>query len=112
LIEEDKVARWSLMRVLLSAGYRVRAAATAAEGLAEAGSTPPELVLLDEQLPDADGGSVLQALQRSHPDLPVVMLGADAAPETVQRLRDRGARGFLAKPCAALLLLTLVASLL
>jgi CheY-like chemotaxis protein len=111
LIEDDKAARWSLMRTLLVAGYRVRAAATAAEGLAEAES-PPELVLLDAQLPDAEGSSVLQALQRSHPDLPVVMLSADATPETEQRLRDRGASGFLAKPCAAVLLLTLVASLL
>jgi CheY-like chemotaxis protein len=112
LIEDDRVARWSLMRALLCAGYRVRVAATATEGLAEAGSTPPELVLLDAQLPDADGESVLQTLQRSHPDLPVVMMSADATSETEQRLRDRGASGFLAKPCAAVFLLTLVASLL
>ena len=112
LIEDDKVARWSLMRALLVAGYRVRAAATAAEGLAETEHAPPELVLLDEQLPDADGGSVLQTLQQSHPALPVVMMSADATPETIQRLRDRGASGYLTKPCAALLLLTLIASLL
>jgi CheY-like chemotaxis protein len=112
VIDDDKLTRWSLMKVLGRAGYRVRAAASAAEGLAQAGDAPPDLVLLDLQLPDGDGGSILQAFRRSRPDLPVVMMSADATPETDRHLRGLGASGFLAKPCAAVLLLTLVSSLL
>jgi CheY-like chemotaxis protein len=107
VIDDDKLTRWSLMKVLGRAGYRVRAAASAAEGLAQAGDAPPDLVLLDVQLPDGDGGSVLQAFRRSRPDLPVVMMSADGTPETDRHLRGLGASGFLAKPCAAVLLLTL-----
>ncbi len=112
IIDDDKLTRFSLMQVLVRAGYRVRAAASAAEGLANAREAPPDLVLLDVQLPDGDGGSVLQAFRRSAPTLPVVMMSADPAPETVQRLRRLGACDFLAKPCASILLLALVASLL
>ncbi len=112
VIDDDKLTRWSLMKVLGRAGYRVRAAASAVEGLAQVGDAPPDLVLLDVQLPDGDGGSVLQAFQRSRPALPVVMMSADVTPETERRLRGLGACAFLAKPCAAVLLLTLVASLL
>jgi DNA-binding NarL/FixJ family response regulator len=64
------------------------------------------------QARDADGGTVLQGLRRSRPGLPVVMMSADATPETVRHMRRLGARGFLAKPCAAVLLQALIAYLL
>jgi len=112
VIDDDTLTRWSLRRVLARAGYRVREAASAAEGLAKAGESRPDLVLLDHRLPDGDGGNVLQDLLRSRPALPVVMMSTDVTPETVGRMRQLGARGFLAKPCAAVLLQALVAYLL
>ena len=112
IIDDDKLTRWSLSTLLVRFGYRVREAASAAEGLASVRESPPDLVLLDIRLPDGDGGTVLQGFRRSRPELPVVMMSADATPETVRRVRRLGARGFLAKPCAAALLQALVAYLL
>jgi DNA-binding NtrC family response regulator len=112
VIDDDKLTRWSLSKLLARFGYRVREAASAAEGLASVRESPPDLVLLDMRLPDADGDTVLQGLRRSRPGLPVVMISADATPETVQHARRLGARGFLAKPCAAVLLQALIAYLL
>jgi DNA-binding NtrC family response regulator len=112
VIDDDKLTRWSLAKVLARAGYRVRGAASAAEGLAKAGESRPDLVLVDLCLPDADGGTVLQGLQRSRPDLPVVVISADATIRTMRHLCRLGARGFLAKPCAAACLQALVAYLL
>lgn len=83
----------------------MREAASAAEGLAKAGESRPDLVLLDIRLPDADVDTVLRGLLRSRPEVPVVMMSADATPETVRHMRRLGACGFLAKPCAAVLLL-------
>jgi DNA-binding NarL/FixJ family response regulator len=40
------------------------------------------------------------------------MMSADTTPETVRHMRRLGARGFLAKPCAAVLLQALIAYLL
>jgi DNA-binding NtrC family response regulator len=90
----------------------VRGVASAAEGVAKAGESRPDLVLMDLRLPDADGDTVLQSLQRLPPDLPVVVMSEDATLKTVRDLRRRGACGFLAKPCAAILLQALVGYLL
>jgi len=112
IIDDDKLTRWSLSTLLVRFGYRVREAASAAEGLASARESPPDLVLLDIRLPDGDGGAVLQDLRQSRPGLPVVMMSADGSQGTVRHVRRLGARGFLAKPCAAALLQALVAYLL
>ena len=112
VIDDDKLTRWSLTRMLARFGYGVREAASATEGLAQAEESLPDLVLLDLRLLDGGGDRVLRSLRASRPDLPVVMMSADATPETVRYLRRLGACGFLAKPCAAGLLQALVAFLL
>jgi CheY-like chemotaxis protein len=61
---------------------------------------PPDLVLLDSQLPDMDGHDVLVQLQ-SWPEtrtVPVVVLGMDATREQAQRFLKAGAREYVAKP--------------
>jgi DNA-binding response OmpR family regulator len=55
VVDDDKLTRWSLARLLAGFGYRVREAASAAEGRAKAGESPPDLVLLDIRLPDGEG---------------------------------------------------------
>ena len=90
VIDDDKLTRWSLATVLARFGYRVREAASAAEGLASARESPPDLVLLDIRLLDGDGGTVLRDLRQSRPGLPVVMMSADATPETVRHMRSLG----------------------
>ena len=60
----------------------------------------PDLVLLDINLPDISGLTVLHRLLR-HPrtaGIPVVVLSADATRERVQQLLDSGARAYLTKP--------------
>ena len=58
------------------------------------------LVLLDVGLPDLDGFSVLEALRRERPDLPVIMLTARGAVEDRVRGLDLGANDYLPKPFA------------
>lgn len=112
VVDDDKLTRWSLARMLARFGYCVREAGSAAEGLAQAEESPPDLVLLDVHLLDRGGDSVLRSLRESRPELPVIMMSVDATPETVRHLRRLGAGGFLTKPCAAGLLQSLVAFLL
>lgn len=68
------------------------------------------LVLLDLDLPDISGETVLEEL-RADPrtkDVPVIILSADASPERVARLRAAGALAYLAKPIDPFNLLALV----
>lgn len=58
------------------------------------------LVLLDLHMPGAQGFSSLIHLHACYPDLPVVMISADAAPEVLTRALRHGAAGFLPKSCS------------
>lgn len=112
IIDDDKLIRWSMSAVLGRAGYRVQETATGKEGLAAVESGEPDLVLLDVELPDMDGFAVLQAIRQAHPDLPVLMMTADATTETARQAIRLGARGHLDKPCESVMLLAAVSEAL
>ena len=99
IVDDDKLTRWSVSRVLTRAGYQVQEAATAADGLAAIEGDRPDAVLLDIVLPDGDGFSALRTIREAHPRLPVILITAHGSEETVRTARDLGARGHLTKPC-------------
>lgn len=112
IIDDDKLIRWSLSTVLGRAGYRVQEAATGQEGLAAVECGEPDLVLLDVKLPDMDGFALLQAVRQARPNVPVLMMTADATTETARQAIRHGARGHLDKPCKSVMLLAAVSEAL
>jgi DNA-binding NtrC family response regulator len=98
VVDDDKLIRWSVSVILGNAGYRVQKAGTGAEGLAAVQDHPPDLVLLDIALPDLDGFTVLEKMHQLRPELPVLMMTADATSETARQARRLGACGQLEKP--------------
>ena len=99
IVDDDKLTRWSVARILTRAGYRVQEAATAADGLAAIAGDRTDAVLLDIVLPDGDGFSMLRTIRETHPRLPVILITAHGSEETARMARDLGARGHLIKPC-------------
>jgi two-component system cell cycle response regulator DivK len=101
LVVEDNERNMELVRAVLEhAGFEVRGAGTAEEALTEAVREPPDLVLMDLQLPGQDGVAGLQAL-RAHPateGVPVVALTALAMPEDRERVQRAGFDGYWEKP--------------
>jgi two-component system OmpR family response regulator len=74
----------------------------------------PDLILLDVQLPDANGFDVLVRM-RQHPvlkNLPVVMLTAESTREAVLRGLQGGADGYITKPFEPDVLVTAVKQVL
>jgi DNA-binding NarL/FixJ family response regulator len=57
----------------------------------------PEVIALDLGMQTADGGSCLDLIRRTEPDLTVVVLSATAAPDTIRSALSRGARAFITK---------------
>jgi DNA-binding NtrC family response regulator len=71
-------------------------------------SKPPALVLLDLQLPDADGLQMLEQIKVDHPDTQVIILTAhDSLNNAIESIK-RGAYHFISKPYAPEELLSLV----
>jgi CheY-like chemotaxis protein len=81
-------------------GTELRVADNAQDGLAAANDRRPDLILLDNRLPDATGEDVLRALSASASTagIPVVIVSGDSARETADQLRAAGADEILIKP--------------
>lgn len=62
-----------------------------------AGQTDINLVLLDLNLPDRDGFSLLEELRRSHPTISVVVLSAAQDRSNVLKALELGASGYIPK---------------
>jgi two-component system, OmpR family, phosphate regulon response regulator PhoB len=73
VVDDDDQVRTLLRRVLSAEGFAVDLAATGADGLRALAAEPPDLVLLDVNLPDEDGRDVL-AKVRDAGDVPVILL--------------------------------------
>ena len=92
LLVNELVSRWP--------GVVLRCAATGGQGLAAARAEPPDLILLDMQLPDMTGLDVLRAL-KGEPQLSrtrFVGVSANAMPEDVQRALRAGVDDYWTKP--------------
>ena len=98
VIDDDRLTRWSVSTLLGRAGYHVHEAATGKDGVAAIEEVGPNLVLLDIELPDMDGFAVLAMVRERHPDLPVLMMTADATADTARKALRLGAQGHLDKP--------------
>jgi two-component system cell cycle response regulator DivK len=101
LVVEDNERNLKLLRdVLEYAGYDVRAARTAEEGISLAVNQPPNLVLMDLQLPGIDGMEALRRLRESPltADIPVVAVTAQAMKHDRERALDAGFDGYVEKP--------------
>jgi CheY-like chemotaxis protein len=89
-------------------------ARTATEGLAAAVAETPDLILLDDRLPDADGFDALQRLRADArtASIPVVAVTASAMSGDRERLLAAGFDGYLSKPIDSRALPTQVRSFL
>ena len=98
LVIDDEVQIRRLLRVVLeSADYQVHEAETAAQGLTDAATRRPDVVLLDLGLPDSDGVNVLRRL-REWSQVPVIVLSVRDDEEGKVAALDAGADDYVTKP--------------
>jgi DNA-binding NtrC family response regulator len=108
IIDDERPILLTLEALLTRHGYAVETAATAAAGLKSVKAKPPGLILLDLQLPDADGLHMLEEIKGQQPETQVVILTAhDSLSNAIESIK-RGAYHFISKPYAAEELLSLV----
>ena len=98
LIVEDEPSIRRFVRMALEAeGFQVFECETVRQGLVDAGTRRPDLIILDLGLPDGDGVDYLLDL-RAWSSVPVIVLSARSDEADKIAALDAGADDFLTKP--------------
>ena len=100
IIDDEKTFRVVAQAALAAEGLQATTAASGGEGLAFAREQRPDVVVLDRNLPDADGLSVLERLHAdaSGEEPLVIMVTAYAEIENAVQAVKLGAFDYLTKP--------------
>ena len=99
-IEDNRDNRLLVRRVLVAEGFEVIEAASAQEGFELAEANPPDLILMDVNMPNLDGlkatGYIRQNDVLRH--IPVVALTANVMKGDREKALDAGCDGYIQKP--------------
>jgi len=100
LIEDDADLVQSLRLALGHENFKVDHALSGLEGLSKVVEKPPDLLLLDLNLPDMDGLSICREIrgETATRDLPIIMLTARAQEHDRILGLDMGADDYVVKP--------------
>ena len=97
IIEDEEPIRRFLRASLESQGYRTKESTGARDGVLQAKSQRPDLILLDLGLPDGDGLEVTRQI-RAWSRTPIVVLSARGQEADKVAALDAGADDYLTKP--------------
>jgi putative two-component system response regulator len=114
VVDDDPMLRRFLACFLQSLGYHVTTAATGSAALARVAARPPDLILLDLDLPDLSGMEVCQRVKADPATrlIPVLILTGRDANEGRAPAWDAGADEYLTKPIRSAELATRCRSLI
>ncbi len=99
-IDDDKMSHKFIKRALEPAGYELRSAFNGEEGLEAALQNPPQIILLDVEMPGMNGYDVCTQL-RQHEitrDIPVIFLSSHSSLRERMQGYEVGADDYLVKP--------------
>ena len=97
VLEDEREIRQFVRLSLQAEGWTVCEAGTVKQGLIEAGTRRPDMVIADLGLPDGDGVDFIRAL-RSWSGVPVIVLSARIHESEKVAALDAGADDFITKP--------------
>jgi len=97
LVEDDRHIRRFLRTSLETEGWRVFEAETLRQGVVDAATRKPDLVIADLGLPDGDGVDLIRQV-RTWSRVPVIVLSARSDEDDKVRALDAGADDYIEKP--------------
>jgi DNA-binding NtrC family response regulator len=98
LVEDDETARSFMVPLLRDDGYEVLEAGTLKAAHAAVDRGEADIVVLDVQLPDGYGPSLLERLSREQPHVQVIVVTGYGDIEMAVEAMKTGARDFIQKP--------------
>ena len=112
VVEDEATMRLALKDCLTAEGFDIISAADGHDGLAEAISQAPDLVLMDVMMPGMDGFHVCREIRRRGLRVPILMLTAKGQVDDRVEGLDAGADDYLSKPFSTRELLARIRALL
>jgi DNA-binding response OmpR family regulator len=114
VVDDDPVIQKLLKVNFEMEGYTVLSAPDGAEGVEQARTAGPDVIILDIMMPRMNGLEALVALKgdRATRKIPVILLSAKAQAGDVQAGLDKGADAYVTKPFDPLELLDRVGELI
>lgn len=96
--DDSEFLRMMVKQILTDNGYEVISVKDGTECMEVLSKDSIDILLLDINMPGYNGFQVLEKVQKEYPRIPVLVLSAMADESTVQRTKQLGAKGFVAKP--------------
>jgi two-component system KDP operon response regulator KdpE len=98
LVIDDEIQIRRLLEITLSAnGYKIIHSDSGKDGLVDAATYHPSLIILDLGLPDVDGHEILKKLREWY-SKPVIVLSVRDSEKDIITALDNGANDYLTKP--------------
>jgi two-component system response regulator AtoC len=98
IVDDEETARSFVSEALHDAGYETTQAGDLAQASRSLDAGEADIVLLDVNLPDGSGLSLLDRIARENPSPPVIMITAYGEVEIAVEAMKKGAQDFLQKP--------------
>ena len=99
IVEDEQRLRDLLLRSLTNWGFEATAARSAEEAMRSVDARPPDIVLLDLNLPGMDGLEFFTSLRRKRPEVQGIVLTGFATVEAAKQAVHMDMVEFLTKPC-------------
>ncbi len=99
-IEDNAENRLLMRRVLMAEGYLVEEASDGNSGLQKAAESPPDLILMDINLPEIDGYEVTARLKQlpNMLGVPIIAVTANVMKGDREKTLAAGCDGYIQKP--------------
>ena len=98
VVDDEPQMRATLQEMLRGSGYDVRVAADGTSALAAVTADPPDVVLLDVQMPGPNGIDVLTAIRAIDPTIKLIMITGITRQQVADEAFEHGAFDYIGKP--------------
>jgi len=98
IVDDEQSICWGLAKLAEQLGHTAATAVSAEQGLAAAGGSRPDVIMLDVRLPGMDGLAAMQHFQKAAPGVPIVVMTAYGELSTAVTAVRNGAFDYLTKP--------------
>lgn len=101
IVADEDLDLLALIERILTADFSVTTVSDGKQAVDAVAPLPPDVLLLDVDMPIMDGIDVCRQVRAANPSLPIIILTGHTEDETVRRAFEAGATDYLAKPFSA-----------